>query len=373
MSHKHHIIRVQHLVPDSLKGFPDQELNDRVRLLFEDPDNFIWLEHTNDVSGLAVDAWIDWCGVRNYRNIGLFLNLGLKRPPNSQWERFPIVFCDNNIQSQAFYHQVNQQKFNTEIPQQNKKILFLTGKPLSTNRLPVLDLLDKGKLQFTASLFWNDGMDMKHATGVSGLSESRILELVRRYQGSPDSLAMVTNGDSNIGAFHMAGVPYDHAIYQTHQVSLIPETKVKWDWEYNFCTEKTFRTMFNHHPFIILSQPGTLQHLTGRGYDTFQRFLPHPEYDQLDISTPRTLRDNWRYIQENIEALLNSDPASVFRACKHNYNRLVEENEQMLASAHRATDNQIDYGAYSYDSFYWGVQPDNWVWPSWNTARRKFK
>ena len=30
MKHKHHIIRVQHLVPDSRKGFPDQELNDGV-------------------------------------------------------------------------------------------------------------------------------------------------------------------------------------------------------------------------------------------------------------------------------------------------------------------------------------------------------
>jgi len=372
MSYKHHIIRVQHLVPDSCKGFPNQELNDRVRLLFENPNNFIWLEYTNDVSGRAVDAWIDWCGIRNYKNIGLFLNLGVKKPPDSQWERFPIVFCDNNIQSQAFYHKVNEQKYNTEITAQNKKILFLTGKPLSTNRLPVLDLLDKSELKFTASLFWNNNMDMKHATGVCDLSENRILELVNKYQGSPDH-AQVTNGESNIGAFHMAGVPYDHSIYQTHQLSLVPETKVKWDWEYNFCTEKTFRTIFNHHPFIILSQPGTLKHLKDRGYDCFQEFLPYPKYDQLDISTPQKLRENWPHIEKNCQALLDSDPVLVFKKCQSNYQNLVQENEQILESAHRATEHQIDYGAYSYDAFYWGVQPDNWVWPSWNTERRKFK
>ena len=45
MKHKHHIIRVQHLVPDSRKGFPDQELNDQVRLLFENKNNFILVKN----------------------------------------------------------------------------------------------------------------------------------------------------------------------------------------------------------------------------------------------------------------------------------------------------------------------------------------
>ena len=372
MSYKHHIIRVQHLTPDHMKGFPGKNIDEKIKKIFQDKNNFVWLEHTNDISGYAVDKWLDWCGERNYNNIGLLLNIGMKRPPEARWDRFPVVFCDNNLQSQTFYHSVNKQKNNTEIPVQDKKILFLTGKPLSTNRLPVLDLLDKSKLKFTASLFWNDKMDMKHATGVCDLSENRILELVSRYQGSPDC-AQVTNGESNIGAFHMAGVPYDHAIYQTHQLSLIPETKVKWDWEYNFCTEKTFKTIFNHHSFIILSQPGTLKHLINRGYDCFQEFLPYPEYDKLDISTPVKLRENWHYIEKNCQSLLDSDPSVIFKKCQHNYQNMLNENQKMLNDVHQSTENQIDYGAYCYDTFYWGVQPDNWVWPSWNTARRKFK
>jgi hypothetical protein len=372
MTHKHHIIRMCHYT-ENKNGFPLGNLIGDAESHFQNSETFVWMEFTNDCSGKSVDAWLDWANDRSYHSIGIIVNIGMKKPIDNQWHRVPVIIVDNTLQALLFYHQVNGQKFNTEMLELNKKILFLTGKPLSSNRLPVLDLLDRGSFRdrITASLFWNDTLYTR-AKNITKLSQDRIKELVERYAGSPDK-AQISNEQSSIGDFHMAGVPYDCTLYKKHQLSIVPETRSEYSWEFNYCSEKTYRTILNCHPFIILGQPGTLLHLTQRGYDCFQELLPYPEYDQLDITTPEKLNINWSKIENNCEALINADQSIVWSKCQSNHNRLLKENEEMLLSVHRATENQIRYDARSYDNFSWGKQPDNWVWPSWNTARRKFK
>lgn len=353
-------------------GFPMGDLLDHTESYFKDSETFVWMEFTNDCSGKSVDAWLDWAEARLYNRIGIVVNIGMKKPIDHRWNRVPVVVVDNTLQALLFYHRVNEQTSNTEMPESNKKILFLTGKPLSPNRLPVLNLLDKGIFHnsITVSLFWNDSL-YDHAKIVTRLSHDRIKELVKKYQGSPDQ-AQISNEQSTTGDFHMSGVPYDYTLYKKNQISLVPETRVEYSWEFNYCTEKTYKTILNCHPFIILGQPGTLSHLNERGYDCFQDLLPEPDYDQLDISTPEQLIKNWTKIENNCEALMNADKTIVWKKCQANYTRLLKENEEMLSSVHHATENQIVYDALSYDQFGWGKQPDNWVWPSWNTARRKF-
>jgi hypothetical protein len=357
---------------ESKTGFPMGDLSNNAESYFKNNEIFVWMEFTNDCSGKSIDAWLDWAETRAYHRIGIIVNVGMKKPVDNRWDRVTVVTVDNTLQALLFYHRVNGQKNNTEMPKLNKRILFLTGKPLSPNRLPVLDLLDRGifRDRITASLFWNNSL-YDHAKTVTRLSHDRIKELIERYQGSPDK-AQISNEQSIIGDFHMSGVPYDHTLYKKHQLSLVPETRSEYSWEFNYCTEKTYRTILNCHPFIILGQPGTLSHLKDRGYDCFQDLLPEPNYDLLDISTPEQLKKNWFNIENNCEALINADSTIVWQKCQSNYARLLEENKEMLESVYQATENQIVYDALSYDHFGWGKQPNDWVWPSWNTARRKF-
>ena len=372
MNYKHHIMRMCYFT-NHKSGFPMGDLLGNAESYFKKNETFVWMEFTNDCSSRCVDAWIDWAENKSYNRIGIIVNVGMKKPKDNRWSRVPVVIVDNTLQSMLFYHRVNKHKFNTEIFETNKKILFLTGKPLSPNRLPVLDLLDRGMFydRFTTSLFWNDVL-YDHAKTVTKLSYDRIKELVEKYNGSPDK-AQISNEHSSIGDFHMSGVPYDYTLYKKHQLSLIPETRVEYSWEFNYCTEKTYRTILNCHPFIILGQPGTLSHLKDRGYDCFQDLLPEPNYDQLDISSTEQLQKNWNKIEINCQAIIEADPKIVWEKCKLNHARLLKENEEMLLAVHQATDHQIKYDALSYDNFGWGKQPNDWVWPSWNTDKRKFK
>ncbi len=345
------------------------EINYSSFLNKKEADIFLWLEFTCDVDSKWVDHWIDYWSkwLSQYysdplNHIGLVTNIGMREPYRHQWHRVKRLLVDNTMQALIYYHQVNQHPTNTEPPMANKRMLFLTGKPLSANRLPVLDLIDRGPLATitTASLFWNDSL--YHIVEQCGISQDRARQLVSKYQGSPDKLQVATGSVS--GHFHSAGMPYDPELYATHQISLIPETTVAVSHMYNYCTEKTYRTILNHHSFLILGQPGTIQHLKNRGYRTFTEYLPYPDYNDFDISTPATLLEHWPKLEANCLALLEcSDWKQVQQDCEHNHARLLEENRHMVDLVAQESLGQIIYDLESYNKFGWGPQPSNFNWP----------
>jgi hypothetical protein len=345
------------------------EINYASYLDRQEADIFLWLEFTCDVDSKWVDYWIDhWAKwlAKYYTNpigqIGLVTNIGMREPYRHQWHRVPRIMVDNTMQALLYYHQANNHPTNLQVPEPNGRMLFLTGKPLSLNRLPVLDLIDRGPLaeKTTASLFWND--NLYHVAGQHNITLERAQELVKRYAGSPDQHEI--NKSSVSGHFHSAGMPYDPGMYAQHQLSLIPETTVAPSDMYNYCTEKTYRTILNLHPFVILGQPGTIKHLENRGYRTFTQYMPYPDYNDLDISTVERLREHWPMIEQNCLSMLGVNNRSNISAdCLYNQQRLSEENQNMIRAVTDASNGQIIYDLESYNKFNWGIQKNNFRWP----------
>lgn len=345
------------------------EINYSRYLNNKEADIFLWLEFTCDIDSKWVDYWIDhwekWMS-QYYDNaiqhIGLITNIGLREPYQQRWGRVRRIMVENTMQALLKYHEINNHPINLQGFSNNGRMLFLTGKPLSVNRMPVLDLIDRGPLQerTTASLFWNDSL--YHLVEQCGIESDRARLLVNKYLGSPDNLHV--DSRSIDGHFHSAGLPYNTDMYANHQLCLIPETTVGISYTHNYCTEKTYRTILNRMPFVILGQPGTIEHLHDRGYRTFVDYMPYPDYNSLDISTVDKLRQHWPMIQENCLALLGQQHVQGLRQdCEHNYHRLLEENKIMLDRVTQASDSQIIYDLESYNKFNWGPQPPGFRWP----------
>ena len=107
-------------------------------------------------------------------------------------------------------------------------------------------------------------------------------EVVERfYQRCP----MEIDGETNINRMcEDAGYTQDY--YKNTLVSLVTET----NYNVNECTltEKSFKPMFNKHPFIIIGVPGSIQGLRDLGFQTFSDFWSEA-YDNIDDPSLRLL------------------------------------------------------------------------------------
>ena len=66
--------------------------------------------------------------------------------------------------------------------------------------------------------------------------------------------------DIEIEDNHYIGYPYDSALYQRTNFSIVAETHFDGNQEFH-PTEKTYRAIANMHPFAILTTPYFLVHL----------------------------------------------------------------------------------------------------------------
>ena len=77
-------------------------------------------------------------------------------------------------------------------------------------------------------------------------------------------------------SFSGLGFPYDISVYEQTGFSIISESWV--NLPYHFITEKTWRTIANSHPFVLVAQRHNFEWLSNNGYETFTRYFPIPNY-----------------------------------------------------------------------------------------------
>lgn len=70
-------------------------------------------------------------------------------------------------------------------------------------------------------------------------------------------------------------------LYADSYATLLTETQID-EYEVNmlFLSEKTYKAIYNFHPFLMVGCPGTLEHLRGRGYETFPELFDE-SYDKI--------------------------------------------------------------------------------------------
>jgi len=115
---------------------------------------------------------------------------------------------------------------------------------------------------------------------------------------------------------------YTREFYKDTLVSLITETN--YDTRECTLTEKSFKPMFNKHPFIIIGVPGSVQGLRDLGFQTFNTFWSE-EYDNIESPSDRLLA-----IEEILLQIASWSPEQVLEF-KSKVKPILEHNYHMYA------------------------------------------
>lgn len=111
------------------------------------------------------------------------------------------------------------------------------------------------------------------------VSVESISQMLHEHHGSPDNVpyfyfTLSEKRKSKINTVvdvvnHCPSYPYDHKLLFTDvKMSLVPET-FYYQNQSVFLTEKIYKVIYNHHPFVILGNAGILAALKNKGYKTF--------------------------------------------------------------------------------------------------------
>jgi len=262
---------------------------------------------------------------KTFTSIGL--NLGLKL---SQ-----ILLIDYYELQTYFFHKVLGSDHNKSYnPNAVKDIRYMFGKVSKPIRIITMyKLWQKGLLDNAVTgclVDYNDIDDLAEQVSLEfntlykqHIEQQSIAEMLRKYYGSPDSVSHLYFKDS-YGAVsnHCPSYPYNYKIlFEDTKVSLIPETYVYNYNRPNFITEKTYKTIYNHHPFTILGTPGILKTLKSKGYKTFDGIC-NEIYDQC--SNDRKRSD--LVINSTLEILRSSKQEEIDLITKYNFAQLEKNS-----------------------------------------------
>ena len=123
--------------------------------------------------------------------------------------------------------------------------------------------------------------------------------------------------------------PYDKTFF-----SLVSETH--FVWRCKFLSEKTFKAIYNHHPFILIGDCNSLELLRSYGFKTFEPFIDQSydkevdNYSRMKLAIKEvkklcSLDKNGRkeFLKNTLDIVL------------HNYQILVEDNSNRIAETFR--------------------------------------
>ena len=226
-------------------------------------------------------VYADWCkrkGVADIREHRMHVI-----PYASSREIFhSFIKNGNNISTEDNEHvvdQVSEPEYNENFLPEN---LFLSwNRRLRTHRiilaltLEQLGVVDRSYVSFAKQSDENSSQTVnnliagiKEHDNIYGLKFNQLFseEVVNTFL---NRLPLVIDGETNIHImcedFHFTKDFYNNSL-----VSLVTETN--YDTPECTLTEKSFKPMFNKHPFIIIGVPGALQGLRDLGFKTFSNF-----------------------------------------------------------------------------------------------------
>jgi hypothetical protein len=214
--------------------------------------------------------------------------------------------------------------------------LLLAGKRLERlNRIGLLSkLYDCGYLS-PNNLVWSfdkKGLDVNKIDSLLLKSLGNIEEKIEYFSqfawNDADNLHTVNAGeDLTVSCFinHTTINP----LYAKTDYSIITETY--YHSGESTVTEKTYRAIVNRHPFLMVSNTGTLRYLQSLGFKTFNNYFKNSKYDEIADPNERLTA-----IVENIiefPTVLVTYKAEIDNDVAHNYsilNNIVTQDTTVL-------------------------------------------
>jgi len=137
----------------------------------------------------------------------------------------------------------------------------------------------------------------------------------------PDLILDYTNFDDN-WAYHKIC----HQHYDTSFFSIVNESQFG-SYTHTFLTEKTWKAIFNFHPFVIVGSPNSLRYLKERGFDTFEDIFDS-SYDSIideDKRLEKILLTLDNFFKNNNIKKLHKLRNDIYDRLLHNYNHFWDD------------------------------------------------
>lgn len=254
-----------------------------------------------------------------------------------------ILMIDYYELQTFFFHKVLGSDYNKSFnPNATKDIKYLFGKIDKPVRIITMyELWEQGLLDNAVTGCLVDYSDIESLAQQVSTEFSRwykkdvpyeyVVRMLTAHRGSPDNVRYYyfTLSDTikqkaecvfdKIN--HCPSYPYNHQILFTEsKVSLIPET-FYYANQPHFITEKTYKTLYNHHPFTLLGTAGLLETLRSKGYKTFNGIC-----NEMYDSCPNDRKRVDLVINATKELLNSSKLEEIDIITKHNFAQLEKNS-----------------------------------------------
>jgi hypothetical protein len=200
---------------------------------------------------------------------------------------------------------VNILKINHPINQtwscQSNGILFLTGKPNRINRIGLLYKFwkqDRMLKNMIWSLYLNDELTINCKQYIEeDITEDEYQEFVAYCTRNPDGIEVVMN---KLDCFNPP-FQFNVDMYKDTTISLVSESEFNPEEQaipdickgeimqdpYVVISEKIYKAVLNHQPFVVASKVWYLKKFKSLGYRTFENYMKIDDYDQIVNSQKR--------------------------------------------------------------------------------------
>jgi hypothetical protein len=186
--------------------------------------------------------------------------------------------------------------------------LFLMGKPYKESRLGMLYMLTQRPVfrDLVYSFYGCLNSDILVQQCVELLAEldpgADYVSFAKKHQRILD--IPTTQALYSREAYHYSGFPTDVSLYANTAFSVVAETSLgdRVFNKDNWITEKTWRAIANHHPFMILDRGSNHHYLNSLGITTFEKFYRHP---LSVISNARDSKQMLSYYADNTQYFMD--------------------------------------------------------------------
>lgn len=259
------------------------------------------------------------------------------------WPRLEMFLIDWDLYStgvRLLEHHVSATAFRW--PWNQSRFLCQTGSPLRLNRLGLLwkfyqlNLLDPSICLWSMFRDRSPVAEIRFAEVLSyfpDLSSATLRKFYNDFQNSLDS-DPVPWGPSHMKRFQLQ---YDVRIYTQTKFSVISETSFA-NYKAPSITEKTYKAIMNHHPFILAGDVGACRYLNSKAFVSYDQFMLHPDYDTVEDPVTRLdqVVQNAQHWLVNIHSYKNE----ITEITRYNFDRMIhlyKEQKRRLEDFIRST------------------------------------
>lgn len=244
---------------------------------------------------------------------------------------FDEIFFFDFFCYQCYYltHYLGQ-KLNTVWNSKSNKGLMFLGKPMKKNRIGLVYLFYRQQLltNIKFSLYIPEHLKENTRNYLPEIiSDSEYNQFLNDVNYTKlDEIDYIEQPDS----MHFGnGFPYDTELFSSTSYSIVSETQSSFisNKQLQFTTEKTYKAILNHHPFIIAGSQFFLENLKLRGYKTFENYLPY-NYD--------IIQDTFQRLNSVVETskifpdILKKQKSNIEKDIHHNFFNAKRTGEVLL-------------------------------------------